>query len=236
MTSSAAVHDDDVREREADRRHRREITDALISELKYSKSAPKFKISIRNPSNMSSKDSSIYNLTSAAHEPSDQAMGDLLGSLHDGRGVICKLLHQSRAELEQWMPKPAKIYGLLAEETQVQAYFGILEQEGHYYSIWEDLSDEPSLYRWLKDDGIPDRLTALRVAYEISSTMAYFHSVQILLKTLSCETVIVRGKNDAAIPVLTEIERARMVSEPKSIHECLLTGWIAGGTLATHLL
>lgn len=102
--------------------------------------------------------------------PSLQSTGDLLGSLHDGRRVICRVLQQSRPELEQSIPKPAKIYSLLAAETQVQGYFGILEQKDRYYNIWEDLSDLPKLYQWLSVNSIPKRLTALRVAYEISST------------------------------------------------------------------
>ena len=121
------------------------------------------------------------------------------------------MLQQSRPELEQWIPKPAKSYSLLAAETQVQGYFGILEQKDRYYNVWEDLSDLPNLYKWLRVNGIPNKLTALRVAYEISSTIAYFHSVQVLLKALSDETVMVRNKEGAAVPVLTGVERARMV-------------------------
>lgn len=150
-------------------------------------------------------------MVSAPAAPSLQSAGDLLGSLHDGRKVVCRLLQQSRPELEQWIPKPAKIYGLLAEETQVQGYFGILERNNHYYNVWEDLSDLPNLYQWLKLKGIPNKLTALRVAYEISTTMAYFHSVQILLKTLNDESVIIRDRDGSEVPVLTGVERARMV-------------------------
>ena len=149
--------------------------------------------------------------------------------------MVCRVLQQSRPDLEQWIPKPAKIYSLLAAETQVQGYFGILEQKDRYYNVWEDLSDLPNLYQWLRVNGIPNRLTALRVAYEISSTVAYFHSVQVLLKALNDETIMIRKKEGAAVPVLTGVERARMVRRLEFM-ERLLTNRIARGTLATYLV
>ena len=133
------------------------------------------------------------------------------------------------------MPKPAKSYSLLAAETQVQGYFGILEQKDRYYNVWEDLSDLPNLYQWLRGNGILNKLTVLRVVYETSATMAYFHSVHVLLKTLNEEAIMIRNKEGAAVPVLTGVERARMVRRLELTGQ-LLTNRIARGTLATDLL
>lgn len=211
-TFNTEAHDQDVEEREADRRHRREITDALLSEMnlvKVSASAPKFKISFSDAGH-SSGTSEIQNLA-----PLTGSRDDLIGSLPDGTRVICKNLPQDRAGIERSIPRPAMIYSRLAQGSNVQNYFGILERQGRYYAVMEDVQELPTLDRWLAEHGVPDRLSALTVAYEISSTVAYFHSVQLLVKTISDQKIVLKTTGETTVPLFTEVERARIVSSTR---------------------
>ena len=177
--------------------------------VKVSASALKFKVSFSDAGH-SSGTSEIQNLA-----PLTGSRDDLIGSLPDGTRVICKNLPQSRAGIEQSISRPAMIYSRLAQGSNVQNYFGILERQGRYYAVMEDVQELPTLDRWLAEHGVPDRLSALTVAYEISSTVAYFHSVQLLVKTISDQKIVLKTTGETTVPLFTEVERARIVSSTR---------------------
>jgi hypothetical protein len=50
-----------------------------------------------------------------------------------------------------------------------------------------------------------------------SKTVAYLHSVEILVKSLSDETVLLIQENNSWTPIVTGLEQARQVSATSSV-------------------
>jgi hypothetical protein len=80
----------------------------------------------------------------------------------------------------------------------------------------EDLEGPNSLFVCLQDafsDKIAEltRTRRLRLCYEIALSVAYLHSVSIVVKVISTKSIYLREVNGDLIPVLTNLEYARQV-------------------------
>lgn len=59
-------------------------------------------------------------------------------------------------------------------------------------------------------------LQRLRLCYEIALAVAYLHSVHIVVKVLSEESIFIKQVKGELIPALSDLEYARLVGPPKS--------------------
>ena len=110
-------------------------------------------------------------------------------------------------------PRHVLIYGHLSASTLVHPFWGIAERFGHRWAIMKDLRQSPSLMDSIKAKSLPEApLKRLQIVHDIVKTVAYLHSVKILLKRLSDETTVLWTDGQGMVtPYLTDLERARLV-------------------------
>ena len=71
-----------------------------------------------------------------------------------------------------------------------------------------------TLHALIKDGNLPASLAhRMTLARDVARTMEYLHSVQLLLKSLSDESIVVLEDKDVLIPYVTGIESAREVRQ-----------------------
>jgi serine/threonine protein kinase len=131
----------------------------------------------------------------------------------EGRAIVLANINEDEMKVGRSGSRHVEIYKRISVGALVQSFYGIYERNGKKYAVMEDLRNEPTLARAIEDGLLPDDATArIRIAYELANTLAYFHSVGILIKSLSDDTVVLRKLVDGTFqPCLTNLETARMV-------------------------
>jgi hypothetical protein len=138
------------------------------------------------------------------------------GSL-DGFGEIeCIPLvgEQSTAGIQ--LNRLINIYRRISQRTAARRLFGVLRTSHGHFAIMESLSSAISLETALATASFVNvPLTQrLRFLYEICEAVKYFHSIDILLKSLSTLVVFVKetspGEGNIR-PIITGLENARLV-------------------------
>lgn len=97
----------------------------------------------------------------------------------------------------------------------VHPFYGIVSIEGFYWAVMKDFREFKSLAMALQDaewraaKRYRDRV---RIAYLISKTVAFLHSVDLLVKRLGDVSVVMVEQGGNEVPYLTGLEQARFVS------------------------
>ena len=138
---------------------------------------------------------------------------DLIATLKGPRvrHVICK-------EIKDFAIKSSRhveIYRLVSSSTHVQEFYGIAEIGTKRYAILEDLQNDATLAEGIRSaNELNCDLARLYVAYEIASTVAYLHSVGIVVKNISDVNIVLRRREDqqGLRPCLINLDAARKVS------------------------
>ena len=109
-------------------------------------------------------------------------------------------------------PGYVKIYHKIAANTSVHPFYGLANSSGQIWALFKDLRSSPSLGQLIGQIDFPqDLVTRLAIAHEITLTVEYLHSVEILVKRLSDKNVILVLEADKWKPFVTDLERARLV-------------------------
>jgi hypothetical protein len=129
---------------------------------------------------------------------------------------LCKLVGETSAA-GAYLPRLINIYSRLSERTTARSLWGILDAPGERYAVMESLTACHKLEDLLASGKFSEfELTKrLRFAWEVCHAVAYFHSVNVLLKSLSSQNVYVRRVQSGSgqlRPILTDLENARLVS------------------------
>ncbi|KAN0070870.1 hypothetical protein V8E54_011035 [Elaphomyces granulatus] len=110
------------------------------------------------------------------------------------------------------------IYRKLQTGSFVQRFYGIAKRENKSYAIMECLDGEESLARACQDKSLPETiLKRVQLAYDLSKTMAWYHRAEMLLKSVSDHTIILKKLPSGRLcPILTRLENARHFLERTS--------------------
>jgi len=141
----------------------------------------------------------------------------------EGKAIVLADVNEDQMKVGRHGSRHVEIYKRVSLGTLVQSFYGICEREGKKYAVLEDLRGQPTLATAIQHNLLPNDNPAclLRIAYHLANTVAYFHSVGILIKSLSDVTVVLRGLDggstghghgQAIEPCLTNIETARTVT------------------------
>jgi hypothetical protein len=108
-----------------------------------------------------------------------------------------------------------EIYQKIQTGAFVQRYYGIAQRESNLYAIMEYLDEEETLARTCLDNSLPAAiLERVQLAYDLSKTMAWYHRAEMLLKSVSDHTIVLKKLPSGRLcPILTRLENARHVSE-----------------------
>jgi len=135
------------------------------------------------------------------------------GSLRSGDNVVFVPVAWTRWETHQLL----LIYAELSRTVNIQKLYGVFHDESTHYAVMEDLDSEDSPFVLLKDAlsngnlAQGSRIQRLRLCYELALTVAYLHSVNIVVKVISESSFFIREVNGELNPVLTHLEHARLV-------------------------
>lgn len=107
-----------------------------------------------------------------------------------------------------------EIYQKIQAGSFVERFLGIAKREGKLYAIMEYLGEEESLARACQYKSLPRNiLERVQLAYDLSKTMAWFHRAEMLLKSVSDQTVIMKRLPSGRLcPILSRLENSRHVS------------------------
>jgi hypothetical protein len=139
----------------------------------------------------------------------------LSGTL-DNIKVICQPINTTEMKYGK-AARIAYIYSMLAGNTLVHGYYGLVERNDHIWAVMDDLRDSKNIHSLVKGMALPtDPRVRLLIAYDLAKTIAYLHSVEILVKNLSDENVLLVQEEveggTAWKPILTNLDQARLVS------------------------
>jgi hypothetical protein len=135
----------------------------------------------------------------------------------ESKAVVLSEVNEDEMRFGGRGSRHVEIYKRISVGALVQSFYGICERNGTKYAVLEDLRNEPTLANAVEHCLLPDDSQRLRVAYDLANTMAYFHSVGILVKGLSDDTVVLRKLDDDKFqPCLTNLETARTVGNSYS--------------------
>jgi serine/threonine protein kinase len=150
--------------------------------------------------------------------PGAQPHDGMKGRLHipDAGDVRCLEIVDENSTAGVQLPRLINIYSRISQRTAASTFWGVLEHSGKRYAVMESLDGATRLEDALSSGGFAelDLVGRLRFAWEICNAVAYFHSVNILLKSLSSQNVYVRpakGGSRHIRPILTDLESARLV-------------------------
>jgi hypothetical protein len=139
------------------------------------------------------------------------ADGTLAGTLR-GEPVIC--LPVSTNQMESRIgPRHVMIYSKISADTLVHPFRGIAERERRPWAVMKDLRQAKSLALSLQNAEFQEIKDKLVIAFELAKTVAYLHSVEILIKNLTDRDVLLTKSEDRWKPILTNLEKARYVSQ-----------------------
>ena len=135
--------------------------------------------------------------------------------LNDDR-VVCIPSLSSNKYHSSKVPRQIRVYSKISAMTLVQGFYGIADvgdPDIKHWALMEDLSPYKSVEQAIQTETLPKSLTErLKIAYELSKTVAYLHSVQILIKSMTDRNVMLRPIERSNFePVVTNLEEAREV-------------------------
>lgn len=144
---------------------------------------------------------------------------DYSAVLQDVGPVICKEIKSDEIR-EGWGSRHAEIYRCISKGTLVQSFYGIAELDGIRYAVMEDLRNDQTLAAAIESHDF-EPLARIHFAYELANTVAYLHSVGIIIKNLSDINVVVIKLGGRLQPRLANLEQARTVSN----RDLPMIGW-----------
>lgn len=158
----------------------------------------------------------MLRISTAEIEPDNRLPGhtEFRGVLKSGEKVVCVPLQTMYREET---PRIVSVYSSLSVSLHVQRFFGLLEEPGNkQFAVMEDLLRQTDV-RPFKDARTKDILTSasqlckIRLCYEIVNTVAYLHSVKLVVKIISGSSIYLRFSNDDILPIFANLESARSV-------------------------
>lgn len=159
----------------------------------------------------------IVHATDIAFMPDERpAKTQFRGKLTRGEAVVFEPLAWKRAET----PRLLSVYAEISRVVNIQRFFGVFQDTSSntYYAVMEDLDGDESSFVLLKD-ALSNQLIAkispirrLLLSYEIALAVSYLHSLNIVVKVISENSFYVKEVNGEFVPVLTNLEYARLVS------------------------
>lgn len=157
-------------------------------------------------------------------EPGAQLHDGIKGHLHipNAGRVQCLEMVDENSTAGVQLPRLINIYSRISQRTAARTFWGVLDHSGRGYAVMESVDDSTRLEDALHSGEFAqlDLVGRLRFAWEICSSVAYFHSVNILLKSLSSQNVYIRpprSESDHIRPILTDLENARLVRIPSPV-------------------
>ncbi|KAF8854351.1 hypothetical protein BDZ45DRAFT_676994 [Acephala macrosclerotiorum] len=128
------------------------------------------------------------------------------GTLENVGPIICYPIQPSKVAKEN-----LDIYCDLQEGAYVQRFHGTLSANKTYYAVMEDLTGEMTLNQaCLKDLTQSSLLERARLASDLAKSMAWFHKADLLLKSVTDQTVVLKRLPSGKLcPVLTNLENLR---------------------------
>lgn len=138
---------------------------------------------------------------------------DCTATLEDVGRVICRVIKGDGVG-KGYGSRHADIYRCISKGTLVQSFYGIAKLNGRQFAVMEDLQDNPTIAAAIKSNDQYEPLACIRFAYELAHTVAYLHSVGIVIKNISdTNVVVVKTEDGGGIrPRLMNLEQARRVS------------------------
>lgn len=134
-------------------------------------------------------------------------------TLNNGEKALFKSI-----TLTKWdIPRALWTYSMVSRTLNVQRFFGIFRDSNGSYAVMEDLLQGEPPARLIRDAFSDDKFAhmnfdrRLRLCYEIAVTVAYLHSLDIIVRVISETNVLVRRLDDEYLPVLTNLEQVRKV-------------------------
>jgi serine/threonine protein kinase len=133
-----------------------------------------------------------------------------------GRPIVLANVNEDEMKIGRSGSRHVEVYKRISVGALVQSFYGICERNGKKYAVMEDLRNQPTLAVAIKSNLLPnDSPTRIRIAYDLANTIAYLHSVGIIIKSMSDDTVVLRRLDGGKFqPCLTNLETARMVRVP----------------------
>jgi len=140
----------------------------------------------------------------------DPNTGDGKGEAEGIGAVVLKQIPQSGNILLY-----LNTYREIQAGAYVQKFFGTILVDNTLYAIMQDLSDGITLGQAIRSGSLADAspVNRLRIACDIAKSVAWFHAAEMLLKSLTEDSVILHKAEDGTIyPVLVDLQASRKVS------------------------
>jgi serine/threonine protein kinase len=163
--------------------------------------------------------------------PAERGANSLYGQLESFGAIECTKLVGENSGGAMQVPRLVNIYSRISQRTVCRKLWGILKRSDGDYAVMESLAESDTLEHLLSSGDFLSKLNLvqrLHLAWEISNAVAYLHSVNILLKTLSSQNIHIFGVGSSGgtiRPVLTDLENARLVGTPPHSEWRLLGGF-----------
>lgn len=147
-------------------------------------------------------------------EGDDPPTGILTTGENEPIKIICMPIQDNLMRYGEKGLRHALIYERLSANTLVHPFYGIAKRFGRSWEVMKDMWDFSSLGSAINARTPPETILArLEIAQNIAKTVAYLHSVDVLVKRLSDTTVLLSvDSNGVVTPYLTNLEIARLVS------------------------
>jgi hypothetical protein len=106
-----------------------------------------------------------------------------------------------------------EIYKCLSSAMLVEKLYGIAKRNGAFWAVMEDTRSLKSLATAINEKSLPETIPErLSFALEVTQTVSYLHSVNMLVKgALSDTTILVHWDGAVARPRFTDLQQARNV-------------------------
>lgn len=135
------------------------------------------------------------------------------GVLKSGEKVVCVPL---QTMYKEETPRIVSVYASLSNSLHVQKFFGVLkERDKKEFAVMEDLLSQT--VHTLKDARTQDNFISasqqckIRLCYEIANTVAFLHSVNLVVKIISDSSIYLRFQDEDILPIFADLESARLV-------------------------
>jgi serine/threonine protein kinase len=140
-----------------------------------------------------------------------------------GRSFTCSLTSGEKVTFAplawtKWeTPRILLIYAEISRSINVQKLFGVYHHQDPsslHYTVMQDLGSPFVMLRdALRDQVISKatRIQRLRICYDIAQTVAYLHSVNIIVKVISESSFYIDEADGEFVAVLTNLEHSRLV-------------------------
>ncbi|KAJ4204127.1 hypothetical protein NW759_014964 [Fusarium solani] len=140
------------------------------------------------------------------------------GQLNGLGEVECLRLVDKHSTAGIQLPRLINIYGKISHRTAARRLFGVLKTEQGDFAVMESLAGAKSLESSLaKDEFLAFPLAKrLRFLYEICQAVEYFHSIGVLLKSLSSSPVFYKESSAGTghlRPIIAGLENGRLMTE-----------------------